>query len=96
MEHVITIKVARTENGYSAACDLLEGWVVAVTGDFCSLEKEVKESIDIYIEWAKEDGDPYDPIFDMDYKLKYEFDVQSLLSYYQKIFSLLQVSIKNT
>lgn len=72
MENVVTIKVSCTENGYSAACDLLEGWVVAVTGDFYSLKKEVKESIDIYIEWAKEDGDSYDPIFDTDYELQYE------------------------
>lgn len=72
MENVVTIKISRNENGYSAACDLIEGWVVAVTGDFDTLEKEVKESIDTYIEWAKEDGDPYDPIFDTNYELQYE------------------------
>ena len=88
MSNEVEIKVARTENGYTAACDLLEGWVVAVNGDFCSLEKEVKESIKLFVEWAKEDGDEYNHIFDVDYKLVYHFDVRSLLSYYQKIFSL--------
>lgn len=72
MENVVTIKVSSTEKGYSAVCDLIEGWVVAVTGDFDSLKKEVKESIDTYIEWSKEDGDPYNPIFDTDYELQYE------------------------
>lgn len=39
MENVVTIKVSRTENGYSAACDLIEGWVVALTGNFDTLKK---------------------------------------------------------
>ncbi|MCD7901383.1 MAG: helix-turn-helix domain-containing protein [Bacteroides sp.] len=86
MEKVV-ITVAKTDRGYSAICDLLEGWVVAVTGDFRELEKEVKESIDTFIEWAKEDGDEYPPIFHEEYELQYRFNVQSLLCFYNKIFS---------
>lgn len=86
MENVI-IGVARTENGYCADCSLLTGWVVAVTGDFDDLEREVKESIDFYIDCAKEDGDSYPTVFDGEYELTYKFDVQSLLVFYNKIFS---------
>lgn len=84
----VKINVARTESGYTATCDQIEGWIVAVEGNFGELEKSVKESIAFYVDCAKEDGDEYDHVLDGDYKLVYHFDVQSLLSYYQKIFSL--------
>ena len=86
MEKVI-IEVARTEQGYSAACSLLPAWVVAVSGNFDDLQREVKESIDFYIDCAKEDGDKYPSVFDKEYELQYQFDIQSLLYFYQNIFS---------
>ena len=72
----VVVNVAKTEGGYSASCDLLDGWVVAV-----------RDSIDFYIDCAKEDGDSYPEIFDRDYRIEYRFDVQSLLCFYQNIFS---------
>lgn len=86
MEKVV-ITVAKTGKGYSATCALLEGWIVAVTGNFQELEKEVKESIDFYVDCAKEDKDSYPSIFDGEYELQYAFDVESLLCYYDKIFT---------
>ena len=83
----VVVNVAKTESGYSASCDLLDGWVVAVTGDWSDLEREVRDSIDFYIDCAKEDGDSYPEIFDRDYRIEYRFDVQSLLCFYQNIFS---------
>ena len=38
----VVVNVAKTEGGYSASCDLLDGWVVAVTGDWSDLEREVR------------------------------------------------------
>ena len=35
-QNVVVVNVAKTESGYSASCDLLDGWVVAVTGDWRS------------------------------------------------------------
>ena len=52
MEKVI-MDTARTEQGYSCACSLLSGWVVAYTGDFDGFRNYVKECIDFYIEGAK-------------------------------------------
>lgn len=83
----VKIKTARTENGYSGTCDLIPAWVVACTGEFADFRKEVEESIQFYIDCAKEDGDEYPDVFDSDYRIEYSFDVQSLLLYYQGIFS---------
>ncbi len=41
----VVIETARTENGYSGACELLPGWIVATTGDFDNFKKEVVDSI---------------------------------------------------
>ena len=84
----VRINVARTDMGYTATCDQINGWIVAVEGNFCELEKSIKESIEFYVECAKADGEEYNHVLDGDYKLVYHFDVQSLLSYYQNIFSL--------
>ena len=70
-QNVVVVNVAKTESGYSASCDLLDGWVVAVTGDWSDLEREVRDSIDFYIDCAKEDGDSYPEIFDRDYRIEY-------------------------
>lgn len=86
--NLVTVNVARTETGYTATCDRIDGWIVAVEGTFGELETSVKESIEFYVECAKSDNEEYDHVFDGDYKLVYHFDVRSLLSYYQNIFSL--------
>lgn len=86
MEKVV-MNAARTENGYSCACDLLPGWVVAYSGSFADFKQYVRESIDFYVEGAREDGIGYPDVFDGEYEIVYKFDVQSLLEYYRGIFS---------
>lgn len=86
MEKVV-LETARTENGYSCTCGLLPGWLVAYDGDFEGFRKYVEESVDFYLECAREDGEAYAPVFDGEYELAYKFDVQSLLEYYRGIFS---------
>ena len=83
----IIVNTAKTEKGYSCNCNLLPGWIVAYTGDFEGFRNYVKESIDFYVECAKEDGTSYPKILDEDYEIVYKFDVQSLLEYYRGIFS---------
>ena len=83
----IIITVAKTPRGYSASCELLEGWIVAVTGSFEDLKLQVKDSIDFYVSCAKEDGDSYPTIFDDEYELDYKFNIASLLCCYEKIFT---------
>lgn len=86
MEKVV-IDTARVDNCYSGACEILPGWVVSCTGSFEDFQKEVKDSIHFYVDCARKDEEPYPAIFDNNYELVYKFDVQSLLLYYQGIFS---------
>ena len=73
MEKVI-VNVGKTPQGYCASIDILSGWVLGITGSFAEFKKELQESIDIYIEWAKEDGDDYPSVFDDTFDFEYRFD----------------------
>lgn len=83
----LIFNTARTEGGYSCTCDLLPGFVVAKSGTFEDFKNYVVESIEFYLESAKEDGEEYPSILDEDYEIVYKFDVQSLLEYFRGIFS---------
>lgn len=83
----IVIQTAKTAEGYSGACELLPGWVVAYTGDFEGFRDYVRESIDFYVEGAREDGREYPSALDGDFELVFKFDVRSLLESYRGIFS---------
>lgn len=89
----VNIKTAITKKGYSAACDLLPGWVVSQEGDFGEFKKYVQESINFSIGCSKRSGESYPDEFKGDYDLVYEFDVQSLLEYYRGIFSFSALQI---
>ena len=86
MEQVI-ISTSKTENGFSASCELLPGWIVAFTGNFTEFINYVKESIDFYVDCAKIDKEPYPTVFDNDYELLFKMDIQSLLYCYDKILT---------
>jgi hypothetical protein len=86
MEKVI-VNVAKTPQGYSASIDILPGWVLGMTGSFTDFKKELGESIHVYVEWAKEDGDEYPSVFDGEYEFEYKFTVESLLYFYDGIIS---------
>lgn len=86
MERVV-MTVARTDTGYCCNCDLLPGWIVAGSDDFGEFRKEVQESVDFYVDCARQDGEKYPAVFDGDYEIVYKFDVASLLDYYRGIFS---------
>ena len=61
---ILILNTPKTPEGYSASCDLLPGWVVAFTGNFDEFKEYVQESIDFYVECAKNDGDEYPAILD--------------------------------
>lgn len=86
MEQVI-ISTSKTENGFSASCELLPGWIVAFTGNFSEFVNYVKESIDFYVDCAKMDHDSYPTVFDNDHELLFKMDIQSLLYCYDKILT---------
>ena len=86
MEQVI-ISTSKTENGFSASCELLPGWIVAFTGNFSDFVSYVHESIGFYVDCAKMDHDTYPSVFDNDYELLFKMDIQSLLYCYDKILT---------
>jgi len=88
MEKVI-VNIGKTPQGYSASIDIIPGWVLGVTGSFAELKKELQESIDVYIEWAKEDRDEYPSIFDGEY----EFEYKIINSFHQLERELLSISV---
>lgn len=83
----VEIETARVGDCYSGSCDLLPGWVVSHRGTFDEFRAYVAESIGFYLDCARKDGDSYPSVFDGDYEVVYKFDVQSLLQFYQGIFS---------
>ena len=86
MEEVI-ISTSRTEHGYSGSCELLPGWVVSLSGTFSCFIDYVKESIDFYVDCAKEDDEDYPAVFDHAYRLIFKMDIQSILYCYDKILT---------
>ncbi len=86
MEKII-MNTGVTADGYSCSCDLLPGWIVAYTGNFEGFKTYVRESVDFYLDGAREDGESYPSVFDGEYEIVYKFDVCSLLEHYRGIFS---------
>lgn len=88
----IRVNVAKTPEGYCANLDIIDGFIVAVTGTVLDLKREVIESIEFYVDCAKKDKEKYPSVFDAEYELEYKFTVESLLYFYKKIigFSALE------
>jgi len=83
----VIISTSKTEKGFSANCELLPGWVVAFIGNFTDFAKYVQDSVDFYIECAREDGRSYPKIFDNQYVLEYKMNIQTILYCYDKIIT---------
>lgn len=83
----IVMNAARTEHGYSCACNLIPGWVVAYSGTIEGFRQYVQESVDFWLEGCRMRGDSYPSVFDSEYELVYDFDIATLLDYYRGVFS---------
>lgn len=83
----IYLNTSYSNTGFCCSCDLLYGWVVGGSDNFEKFKEEVKESIEFYLDCAREDGEEYPSVFDGEYEFVYKFDIQSLLQMYQGIFS---------
>lgn len=86
MEKVI-VRIAKTENNYSAAVEGLDGFV-CTAATFGELKQEVIDGIAFHLEGLREDGDPIPAPFDGEYELEYKWDVESLLDYYKGVLTL--------
>ena len=88
----VRVYVAKTPEGYCANLDIIDGFIVAVSGTVLNLKREVIGSIEFYVDCAKKDKEKYPSVFDEEYELEYKFTVESLLYFYKKIigFSALE------
>ena len=48
-------------------------------------KKELKESLDFYVNYAKEDNEPYPEVLDKEYEFVYKFDVEKLMDFYKGV-----------
>ena len=85
METVI-VTIAKSENNYMACVECLEGFICTAP-TFEQLKDEVAKGVDFHIEGMKADGDPIPDIFQNQYRFEYKWDVESLLYYYDGIFT---------
>ncbi len=82
MEKVV-MRTSHTATGFCCDCELLPGWVVAGPKNWDRFKDYVQESIDFFLECAREDGDEYPAVFDGEYEVEYKMDACALLAYYQ-------------
>ena len=73
-----------TASDFCASCGLLLSRIVACGGNFNGFVAHVQESIDFYVESAKEDNEAYPKVFDGEYELDFKMDVQSILYCHEK------------
>lgn len=82
----VTVKVGITENNYSAIVEELEGFV-CTADTFPELQKEVVDGVEFHLEGLREDNDPIPEVFQNEYNFSYKWSTESLLNYYQGIFT---------
>lgn len=82
----VTVLIAESENNYSACVDGLDGFVCTAE-TFNELQNEVVSGIDFHLDGMREENNPIPVVFQGDYKLSYKWDVESLLFYYDGIFT---------
>jgi predicted RNase H-like HicB family nuclease len=82
----VTARIGKTGNNFAACVEELDGFICTASS-LQELKTEVKEGIKFHLEGLKEDGDPIPEPFEGEYRVVYKWDVESLLYYYQGIFT---------
>ena len=77
---IINYAYSKAKNCYNADCNDCPGLFITHTGNFESFKKYVQESLNFYIECAKQDGDILYWVFEDDIPYKLEFREYSKLN----------------
>ncbi|MDR1552908.1 MAG: type II toxin-antitoxin system HicB family antitoxin [Prevotellaceae bacterium] len=83
----ITVEVGKTENNYSAHIIVGDGICVATGKTFNEIKEQMEEALAFHLEGMKEDGDEIPAEFSGKYELVYKFNTESILYYYNGIFT---------
>ena len=82
----IKVIIEKSGTGYSAYIPDLPGCVM--TGSCVDeIRNDLSGVIELHLEGMKEDGIRMPVIFDSEYQVIYSYDVETFLSYYNKIFT---------
>ena len=82
----IIVKIGKTNNNFSAVVEGLDGFVCTAE-TLIELKKEVDEGVKFHLEGLAEDNDPIPDLFAGEYRFVYKWSTESLLYYYQGIFT---------
>ena len=82
----IQVVIERSSTGYSAYLPALQG-CVCTAASAEEVKKNIEGTISFHLEGMKEDGMAIPDEFNEQYLLKFTFDVETFLQYYNKIFS---------
>ena len=83
----IIVEVGKTENNYSAHVVVGDGICVAVGNTFEELKQQMEEALKSHLEVLNDIGDYIPNEFTEKYELVYKFDAESILFYYNGIFT---------
>jgi predicted RNase H-like HicB family nuclease len=82
----LVVIVEKTGTGYSAYVPDVPG-IATAADSFDELRENVKELVDVYIETAREYGDPISELFKGDYTCEFKFDIQAFMQWMSKVMS---------
>ncbi len=82
----INVILERGSSNYSAFIPELPG-CIATGESLTELEKNLREALQLHLRGIEEDGDPVPSQFMGEFQLMYTFDIVTLLSYYDKVFT---------
>lgn len=78
--------IEKAENNYSAYFEGLDG-VISVGDTLEEIRVNLSEALNVYIEAAKEMGCEIPEFLKGEYEIQFSMDVQSLLEYYEGVFT---------
>ena len=86
MNENLTVIIERAEHNYAAYIDGLDG-ITAIGNSISEIKTRIAEAIEIVKEACIEDGIEVPPQIKGEYTLSFKMDVQSLLTFYEGIFT---------
>jgi predicted RNase H-like HicB family nuclease len=82
----LKVIVEKTGTGYSAYVPDVPG-IATAADDFYSLRDSVNEMLEMYLETAREFGDPVPEILKGEYIPEYKFDIQAFMQWMSRVMS---------
>lgn len=86
MDEKVKVIIEKSAHGVSAYIPVIPG-CIATGGSFEEVKDAISEALVFHLEGMKEDGLEVPAVFSRNYSLQYLFDLQTFLTFYNKIFT---------